>query len=205
MRRGAYGAAASCCGSGRSAWRPASGRGQRSPPRPGPRPPGRRRRDSVILLWMAGGVTHIDSFDPKPERPRRGAGDARHDRHAIAGSAVRRVDARAGAAGPPDRPGPELLARQQRPLPEPGLCALGAEGLADSDHDRAERGVGGVVSAGPAERVAGLCRGARDHAAGAAAPQPVRGRLAGRGLPPVRCRRRTERARLHEEPGREER
>jgi hypothetical protein len=25
---------------------------------------------SVILLWMAGGVTHLDSFDPKPEAPR---------------------------------------------------------------------------------------------------------------------------------------
>ena len=25
--------------------------------------------DSVILLWMAGGVTHIDSFDPKPAAP----------------------------------------------------------------------------------------------------------------------------------------
>jgi hypothetical protein len=24
---------------------------------------------SVILLWMAGGVTHIDSFDPKPDAP----------------------------------------------------------------------------------------------------------------------------------------
>jgi hypothetical protein len=29
--------------------------------------PGKAR--SVILLWMAGGVTHIDSFDPKPEAP----------------------------------------------------------------------------------------------------------------------------------------
>jgi len=27
------------------------------------------RADSVILLWMAGGVTHIDSFDPKPAAP----------------------------------------------------------------------------------------------------------------------------------------
>lgn len=27
------------------------------------------RAKSVILLWMAGGVTHIDSFDPKPEAP----------------------------------------------------------------------------------------------------------------------------------------
>src|SRR5687768_16350847 len=24
---------------------------------------------SVIVLWMAGGVTHIDSFDPKPDAP----------------------------------------------------------------------------------------------------------------------------------------
>ncbi|MBI3468403.1 MAG: DUF1501 domain-containing protein, partial [Planctomycetes bacterium] len=28
-----------------------------------------RNARSVILLWMAGGVTHIDSFDPKPEAP----------------------------------------------------------------------------------------------------------------------------------------
>src|SRR5689334_18708521 len=27
------------------------------------------RAKSVILLWMAGGVTHIDSFDPKPDAP----------------------------------------------------------------------------------------------------------------------------------------
>jgi len=31
------------------------------------KPTGRAR--SVILLWMAGGVTHIDSFDPKPDAP----------------------------------------------------------------------------------------------------------------------------------------
>src|SRR5262245_16819925 len=28
-----------------------------------------RKARSVILLWLAGGVTHIDSFDPKPEAP----------------------------------------------------------------------------------------------------------------------------------------
>jgi hypothetical protein len=27
------------------------------------------RADAVIYLWMGGGVTHIDSFDPKPEAP----------------------------------------------------------------------------------------------------------------------------------------
>jgi len=30
---------------------------------------GSGRADSVIMLWMAGGVTHIDSFDPKPDAP----------------------------------------------------------------------------------------------------------------------------------------
>src|SRR5436190_18863086 len=25
--------------------------------------------DSIIVLWMAGGLTHIDSFDPKPDAP----------------------------------------------------------------------------------------------------------------------------------------
>ncbi|MFM9114777.1 MAG: DUF1501 domain-containing protein, partial [Planctomycetota bacterium] len=27
------------------------------------------RAESVIFLWMAGGVTHLDSFDPKPQAP----------------------------------------------------------------------------------------------------------------------------------------
>src|SRR5262249_30397317 len=34
---------------------------------PPPAPNGKAR--SVIFLWMGGGVTHIDSFDPKPEAP----------------------------------------------------------------------------------------------------------------------------------------
>src|SRR5262245_60092500 len=31
--------------------------------------PASSRAQSVILLYMAGGVTHIDSFDPKPDAP----------------------------------------------------------------------------------------------------------------------------------------
>src|SRR3954453_6367618 len=30
---------------------------------------GKGTAQSVILLWLAGGVTHIDSFDPKPDAP----------------------------------------------------------------------------------------------------------------------------------------
>lgn len=44
------------------------------PPLLGPQAMGARREmtgraKSVIFLWMAGGVTHIDSFDPKPDAP----------------------------------------------------------------------------------------------------------------------------------------
>ena len=37
---------------------------EKSPPREG-----QGKAKSVIFLWMAGGVTHIDSFDPKPDAP----------------------------------------------------------------------------------------------------------------------------------------
>ena len=30
---------------------------------------GQGKAKSVIFLWMAGGVTHIDSLDPKPDAP----------------------------------------------------------------------------------------------------------------------------------------
>jgi hypothetical protein len=33
------------------------------------------KAQSVLLLWMAGGVTHIDSFDPKPDAPSEVRGD----------------------------------------------------------------------------------------------------------------------------------
>jgi hypothetical protein len=33
--------------------------------------------DSVIFLWMAGGMTHIDSFDPKPQAPSEVRGNLR--------------------------------------------------------------------------------------------------------------------------------
>jgi hypothetical protein len=36
---------------------------------PEPPPAANGKARSVIFLWMGGGVTHIDSFDPKPESP----------------------------------------------------------------------------------------------------------------------------------------
>ncbi|HZO86997.1 MAG TPA: DUF1501 domain-containing protein [Chthonomonadaceae bacterium] len=42
---------------------------------PGKQAPGARRDVSIILLWMGGGPSHIDTFDPKPDAPQeiRGA------------------------------------------------------------------------------------------------------------------------------------
>jgi hypothetical protein len=37
----------------------------------------RRKAQSVIVLWMAGGVTHLDSFDPKPDAPQEVRGSLR--------------------------------------------------------------------------------------------------------------------------------
>src|SRR6188768_3446219 len=33
-----------------------------------------KSRKSVILLWMAGGPSHIDMWDPKPDRPAENRG-----------------------------------------------------------------------------------------------------------------------------------
>ena len=33
-----------------------------------------RAPKSVILLWMAGGPSHIDTWDPKPDRPLQNGG-----------------------------------------------------------------------------------------------------------------------------------
>ena len=48
------------------------------------RPPAR----SVILLYLGGGLSHHDSFDPKPDAPAEVKGQVRHDRHQAAGRPV---------------------------------------------------------------------------------------------------------------------
>jgi uncharacterized protein (DUF1501 family) len=60
LRVGALGVAATACAAEPSA---------------GERHPASAR--SVILLWMAGGVTHLDSFDPKPDAPEEVRGTLR--------------------------------------------------------------------------------------------------------------------------------
>ncbi len=50
-------------------WATAESDQKRDQKLPATAPAGRATADSVIFLWMGGGVTHIDSFDPKPSAP----------------------------------------------------------------------------------------------------------------------------------------
>ncbi len=51
---------------------------------------------SVILLWMTGGPSHIDTWDPKPEMPREIRGPFKDIPTEAAGRAHLRVSAEAG-------------------------------------------------------------------------------------------------------------
>ena len=42
---------------------------QKAPPKAGDKAPGKAPAQAVILLWMNGGPSHLDTFDPKPGRP----------------------------------------------------------------------------------------------------------------------------------------
>src|SRR5688572_9917121 len=48
-------------------------------------PPDGKRPKSCILLWMAGGPSHIDTFDPKPEAPADVRGELRAIETSVAG------------------------------------------------------------------------------------------------------------------------
>ena len=53
-------------------------------------------RKSVILLWMAGGPSHIDTWDPKPDRPYENRGPFGVIRTKLPGVLVLRASAEAG-------------------------------------------------------------------------------------------------------------
>src|SRR5690349_14036090 len=46
---------------------------------------GQRRAKSCILLWMAGGPSHIDTFDPKPDAPADVRGEFRPIETSVSG------------------------------------------------------------------------------------------------------------------------
>src|SRR4051794_25808160 len=47
-----------------------------------------RRHKSCILLWMDGGPSHLDTFDPKPDAPSRIRGDFATIETAVPGTRV---------------------------------------------------------------------------------------------------------------------
>ena len=54
---------------------------------------------SVVLLWLAGGVTHIDSFDPKPDAPEEIRGTLATIPTTLPG--IHFTDSRSGGSGSP--------------------------------------------------------------------------------------------------------
>ncbi len=53
---------------------------------------------SILLVWLGGGPSHLDLFDPKPNAPAEYRGTAGHDRDENAGRAVHGAGAPAGGA-----------------------------------------------------------------------------------------------------------
>ena len=69
-----------------------------------PRQSARRRRAeapkarSILLVWLGGGPSHLDLFDPKPNAPRRIPRPVFHDRHPHSRRSIHRAAAEAGGA-----------------------------------------------------------------------------------------------------------
>src|SRR5450755_2027242 len=68
---------------------------------------------SVILFWLSGGASHIDTWDMKPDAPGEFRGPFQAHRHVGAGRPAVRVPAAAGPAVA--SPGRGQLARPLRP------------------------------------------------------------------------------------------
>ena len=78
-------------------------------------PQNRSRRRAVILFWLSGGPSHLDTWDPKPEAPVEVRGPFAHDRHESSRRPLLRAPAAAGQhSRPAGRPPCGRLPRQQR-------------------------------------------------------------------------------------------
>lgn len=84
---------------------------------------------SAILLWMAGCVTLIASFDPKPAAPEEVRGTFQVIARRVTPHPVLRIASRAGPAGRALGHGAQLFPGHQLPLPRQGRpMALVPEG-----------------------------------------------------------------------------
>ena len=72
---------------------------------------------NCILIWLAGGPSHIDTFDPKPARRGRRPGRVQADRHVGAGPANQRGLPQPGQGHGPGDPDPEHDLARGRPRP----------------------------------------------------------------------------------------
>ena len=110
---------------------------------------GQGKAKSVIFLWMAGGVTHIDSFDPKPDAPVEIRGTLDDIATSVPGMRFCETLPEPGEDRRQAGRAPQLFARQQRPPDQPGLYAVGPQG----EHDAA------LSASRTSARWSGTCRG----------------------------------------------
>ena len=153
---------------------------EKSPPREG-----QGKAKSVIFLWMAGGVTHIDSLDPKPDAPVEVRGVLGDIATSVPGT--RLCETVPELAKIADRLAVlrSFSHDSQRPPDQPGLHLVGAQGEHDPALLGAQHRVARLAAPGAAESAAGIHRRAWNYAAGSAAVQLFRRRLAGEPVCPV--------------------
>ena len=72
---------------------------------------------NCILIWLAGGPSHLDTFDPKPEAPGRRPGRVQADRHVGPGPADQRGVSQPGQGHGPGHADPEHDLARVRPRP----------------------------------------------------------------------------------------
>ena len=170
-------------------------RARRPPPAPGParqegygtaptldRGPKAR---ACILVWLAGGPSHIDTWDPKPDAPADVRGEFQPIETSVPGRPDQRGPPRAGEGPGPGHPDPEHDLARGRPRPRhpPPADRLPAEpgaGLSELRQRRRE---------GPRLHRRARCRRTRRCPS---APAFASQRLPDPRLRPVRRRRRPE-------------
>ena len=133
---------------------------------------------SVIVLWMAGGLTHHDSFDPKPDAPEQIRGSLTTIPTALPGVRFTEVMPNmAKAIGDIALVRTYASGNDDHLLSQAG-AAIRPQSHARSVDDRAEHRIHRLEALRAAGRLPRIHRRAGHHATWSAALQPVRRRLA---------------------------
>ena len=115
-----------------------------------------RRSKNCILIWLAGGPSHLDTFDPKPKAAGGRPGRVQADRHVGPGPGDQRGAAEPGQGHEPGDPDPEHDLARVGPWPSvappaDGLAAVAGPGVSRL-WQRRRQGAGGEAGDAAAVR-----------------------------------------------------